>query len=1095
MDVRVVAVCLLSAFAVGVNAESASDPAEEVVSDTRGRVFGMYCLNKAVGRTPIFPFRAQWEVNPYSTKTSGGDASPGTSNLSPEDLASLPSNAFIRTGYVHPSERDNADVFVVRNLTPGTVYRMDVYMNEPYYNEDGRRSHNVQVNGENLKDAEGGDLVVSPFAVCGGKLTVGKVSYEVEATEDGALSFSFPRVLDQSAINVVTLAGPHLPAAVAAPTFGIAAGADVVALSWPAARDVFAYYVQRKIGESDWETLCGTVGTSAVVALSASDLVQSYRIVSSNGLGTAVGAVATYGTRRRVRHAVSVAGTTAVGRFVPAGVALVSNVRAASFSSGPSGVEGRYAEEMDVYKTFGWACGADMAFAFSNLTALADYDFRIHFLEDGSGVGATAARLIDVSTNGALLATWDALAAAGRVKGGVGYFDGTAAADADGTLSIALARNEASTLSGLPVCAVEVLARADEPFEAVVPLSTLAAFSEGVRIVPETRNAQDAYEIRFVDAEDAPDEAAEGEVLALNVPATGFFDFDVPETGARWYRVRAMADGGATGAWSPWLRGARGARSFSAALRVNFTEKFTDQTPDGWVNDAEFRSGHVGEFTQSPDTDPQSATAYKVEQNIVSGQAPDFIYQTGIMAYSGNADKKTYRFVFPGFDSGRKYRLRLHLLEHWNQAEVGTRVFDLAVNRAVPAALMNVDAMALANGVRLRPSVAEDTVRPMPDGSIRIDFVRGKENPTPRGIEFIPEDGEDETFGTGRVAFMRDAGTSAVDGTNETFVAEKEASPLAWNWTADDLPESAGEQPRIIAHGRLYFPCADTVTAAVTTESGTFRLWMDGQVFAFNSAVEVSAGAHDVYMAYQPANRASCAASLVWQTASGVAPRSLCTNVPLSYPDGWRFAQIGPRNAPGYVCGLSNGGWRMAASGNDMWQANDSATFLYRAAGRAPFDCSFRVTGLGGARVGNSRFGVTVRSSLNSAQVDSFMLYAGIRGDKADLRSYLDAAPADGVFNIVNGFIVPAEGCSQLPFTIRATRERVGMDDRFVVSFMSADGALVHAATQQIARAANVYVGPVAVAHHSVGSALAHYEFSDLVFEDKTPRALVLIVR
>lgn len=1092
MNARVATACLLAVCAAGLNAAAVSEAADETASDTRGRVFGMYCLHPEQSPTPTFPFRAQYEVCARATATSAADGFPSTANLDADDLASLPANAFIRTGYVHPwaQKDDEFSVFVVRNLTPGTVYRMDVYMNEPYYAKDGSRSQKVWVNGECLKNADGTDLVVSPFAVCGGKLVVGKTSYEVEATEEGTVSFAFPRVKDQSAINVVTLAGPHLPATAAAPAFAAADDADTVVLTWPEARDAFAYYVQRKTGEADWETVGETTGTNAVVALAVSDFVQSYRIVSSNGLGTVAGDAATYGTRRRARYAVSVAGTAAAGRFVPAAVALVSNVEAASYASAPTGVEGRYVADMDLYKTYGWGYNAAMSFAFSNLTAGAEYDFRIHFLESSSGADTSAARLIDVSTNGALAATWDALAAAGFKRGGVGYFDFAAAADADGTLSIDLARNGASTLGGLPVCAVEVFARADEPFEAVAPTAVLTAFAEGVRIVPETRHAQDVYEIRFVDAEDAPDAEAEGTLLAENVPQSGFFDFAVPETGARWYRVRAVAADGADGAWSPWLRGERGGRSFSAALRVNFTQNFSDQTPDGWVTDEPFRSGHVGEFTQSPG----SLTQYEVEQNVVVDQAPDFVYKTGIMARLEVVDKTTYRFVFPGFDSGRKYRLRLHLLEHWDGARIGTRVFHLAVNRATPAALQSVDALKLADGVLYRPSVVEDIVRPMADGTIRIDFVRKTENPTPRGVEFIPEEGEGETLGTGRVAFMRDAGSSAVDSTNETFVAEADASPLEWGWTADDLPAEAGDSPRVLAHGRLYFPCADVVTAAVTA-SGTVNLWMDGQVFAVNKATAVSAGAHDVYVTYQPADRASCAMSLVWQTASGGVPRSLRTDATLSYPNGWRFAQIGSRYSPGYVCGLPDGSWRMMASGSDMWGASDCGTFLYRAAGRAPFDCSFRVTGIGGALAGHSRLGVMVRSSLNAAQTDSFMLYAGIRGDKSDLRSYVDATPDDGKFNIVNGFIVPTGACSQFPFTIRTTRERVGMDDRFVVSFTSADGALVHAATQQIARAANVYVGPVAVAHQSVGASLAHYEFADLAFEDRTPRALVIIVR
>ena len=156
----------LGVLAMGVLAGTADEP-------VRGRVAGMYCLNKEASPAPAFPFRAQWQLNTYadsSNATSKTDAAPDTSQLAAEDLASLPTNAFVRTGYVHPSDKgkDSPDVFVFPNLTPGAVYRMDVYVNEPWHATNAR-SQNVRVNGVNLKDAEGNDFVLSAFAVAGGK--------------------------------------------------------------------------------------------------------------------------------------------------------------------------------------------------------------------------------------------------------------------------------------------------------------------------------------------------------------------------------------------------------------------------------------------------------------------------------------------------------------------------------------------------------------------------------------------------------------------------------------------------------------------------------------------------------------------------------------------------------------------------------------------------------------------------------------------------------------------------------------------------------------------------------------------------------------
>lgn len=1097
---RAAVCCLLAACTGGLFADEVEDvsggdpaPAEPVF----GRVFGMYCLNKEAGQTPVFPFRAQWQVNPSSTKTSGSNASPDTSNLSAEDLASLPTNAFTRTGYVHTNEQEDNefDVFNVLNLTPGATYRMDVYLNEPW--DDCGRAQYVCINDENVKNASGADVKLIPFEDCGGKTKVGKFSYDVVAKADGTLSFAFPRASNQSVLNVVTLAGTNGPAAVTAPMFKSNGKTNEVELHWPLSRDAFAYYVQQQMDGGAWETVAETTETNVVLTLPAKATQKlDYRVVSSNGLGVAEGTVVSYGIRRRARYAVGLGLTAPAGRFVPADAVLTSCVMPdLTKVAAPFGVEGQYAADRDVYMNYAWGVDNKMAFAFSNLTANAAYAFRIHFIEGSGTADTNQTRLIDVSTNGALAQmSYDALAACGYRKYGVGYLDMTSAADANGTLTLAFTNTAGSTFTGLSACAVEVFAREEEPFASEVPALVVTAFAEGARIVPETRHAQNVYEIRYVDYVDAatvPAETVEGTCLVTNVPVAGFFDFDVPETGTRWYRVRAVAEDGAHSAWSPWTGAARGGRAFSAALRVNFTEDDI-QPPDGWVNDRPFRAGHVGAFTQSP----KSTNAFEVPQNVIPDQAPDLVYLTGIVGLSATeTDKQTYRFVFPGFDSARTYRLRLHLVENYFDT-IGKRTFRLAVNRLARDEWRGIDSLKLANGVTNCPSVFEATVTPALDGTIRMDILREKENPTLRGVEFIPVESEGETFGPGRVAFLRDAGANAIAGSNETCVAEADADPLAWSWTATNVPADAGDQPRILAHGRFYAPQTDLYTAEVTKDAdGTFDLWVDGQVFAVNTAVELAVGSHDVYMSYRPANRASCAAKLTWRTASGSLPRALRTDVSLAYPDGWHFAQIGPHAAPAFLQRTTSGAWKMAASGNDMWGGTDCATFLYHAAGRGTFDCSFRVTGLGGTHTSHTRLGVMVRSSLESAKADAFMLYAGLNGDRKYLRAYQDADPGDGTFNIVKGFDVAAGACTNFPFTVRAVRTREGVNDRFVLSFTAADGTLVHAETQDVARAANVYVGPVAVAHEYIGKALTHYEFADLEFEDTTPRALVIIVR
>lgn len=1079
----------LGVLAMGVLAGTADEP-------VRGRVAGMYCLNKEASPAPAFPFRAQWQLNTYadsSNMTSKSDAAPDTSRLSAEDLASLPTNAFVRTGYVHPGDKGSPDEFVFPNLTPGAVYRMDVYVNEPWHATNGARSQNVRVNGVNLKDAEGKeDFVLSPFAVAGGKGIVGKVSFDVSAGTDGKVSLAFPRVMDQSALNVVTLAGTNRPGAVAWQDFAV--GAEGPSLVWRPTRDTLAYYVERQTGADDatWETVAATVETNAAVVVDAAAETR-FRVVSSNGLGTATGPVATYGVARRMRYAVNVGGTEPCAWFVPARAALASNFEATSYNGTLYGVDGRYATAAGIYRTLGTTKALD--FAFSNLTANAVYTFRTHVVEtDWDAAKDGKVRPIDIATNGTHMTTWDALAAAGRRCGGVAYRDLAAAADEHGTLAVSFARNAASSYSyGITVCALEVFARDDEPFEAVPPAPVLTAFTEGVRIVPETRHAQNTYTIQYLDTAAEPDAATDGTVLARGVPVTGFMDFAVPADGSRWYRVRAEA-GEQVGAWSPWLRGARGDRSLAAPLRVNFTEKYRDQTPEGWVIDAPYRTGHTEGFEQSPD----QTSAFMVKQGAVPDQAPDLIYQTGIFAREGQTDKQTYRFFFPGFDAAQTYRLRLHLLENWEGANIGTRVFSVAVNRSIPAVLRGIDVRKLAGGELYRPVVVEDVVRPALDGSIRLDVVRVNENPTLRGAEFIPVDTAGVASGTGRVAFTRAADDTPAGNAEETFVAERACNPLAWEWRAADVPAEAGERPRLLARGRLYVPMTETYTAATTAE-GMLNLWVDGEGWSANVPQTLAAGPHDVYVEYLPTSRAACAAQVAWKSASGLKPQSLQDAGALTYPDGWRFIQIGSAPGAAFVRGTAEGRWRMAASGGDMWGGSDSGTFLYRAAGKAPFDCSFRVTGVGGAVAEHTRVGVMVRSSLKAADASGFVFYAGLNGANR-LCGYGDVTLGDA-FNIVSLFGVEAadHGLGSLgnpPFTVRATRERLEAgNDRFVLSFMSADGSYVYARTQELARAANVYVGPLAMAHYTVAPRLVQYEFDSLSFEDTTPQGLFLLIR
>ena len=181
-----------------------------------------------------------------------------------------------------------------------------------------------------------------------------------------------------------------------------------------------------------------------------------------------------------------------------------------------------------------------------------------------------------------------------------------------------------------------------------------------------------------------------------------------------------------------------------------------------------------------------------------------------------------------------------------------------------------------------------------------------------------------------------------------------------------------------------------------------------------------------------------------------------------------------------------------------MWGGTDCATFLYHAAGKGPFECSFRVTACGGPVLSqNTRFGIAVRSSLASADPNGFFFYGGVDGTrKGTMRGYGDLSPNDGTLSI--GYALDSSTVGDLanpPFRLKMTRERMGANDRYVLTYSLEDGTCVNTVTQTVAHVENVYVGPCSISHHTAGASLVHYGFDELTFTDTSVKGVVIIFR
>ena len=1065
----------------GVSACLAMRGAYADAEPVRGRVGGMY--HTLTTRTPQFPFRAFWQVNPSADRGSGSDATPSTNLLDADELASLPSDAFRRTAYLCDGGKTVAYELTFSNLTPGADYLLEFYLNEPYMATC--RTQRVQINGENVKDANGDDQIFDPTKLGGGAAkVVGKLAFtNVTAQADGTISFSFPLAKDQPVLNVATLSGTNLPSAA---SLTVSSGEDgAVTLNWTAARDTLAYYVENRTSGGAWTPLAALDSSARSLAIFPdASAVTEYRIISSNGLGTVTSAVRTYAVDSpRVRYALNIGyDQKPCGWFMPANGAVVLPYREMSFPSGQvvREVDGQYQNVPEIYETYGYQIDQSfkqqITLAMSNLTANAEYDVRLHAVEPWSdATNEENARQVNILTNGVVAGVWPITAASGYVPRTALFTNVTVRADADGRIEVGVGMNNRDAV----LCAVEVFARTDEPMSGDVPDLRLLEFAEGVRVVPETRHAQFSYEIESKDAENGV-----VTTLATAVPASGFFDNTVPVGATRWYRVRGTFHG-ETSAWSPWMPGARSGRSLSDALRINFTENWASETPAGWLSDAPFRVGHpAGTFEDSAKPFPA------VPQGVVPRQAPDAVYQTQI--YSRSAPR--YQFEFPGLDPQQTYKVRLHLFEsYFTSADV--RTFHLAFNGARTDALANIDAYVVCGGKTI-PGVVENEVRPGPDGTLRMTIMRAKENPVLRGVEFIPS--MDAPFGAGRLAVMRDADDTAPGNANEAFVCERDLTSFAW--TAADVV-GAGDRSRILAHARLYAPVAGDYAFA-TTATGTYNLWVDGQVVPLSGVVSLAGGPHDIYVEHLPSG--GVAAELTW-SAAGVAlpPLSSCLMAApevLSYPSGWHFMQIGAAQSPAFLRATSVAGtnWLMAASGQDMWGGTDCATFLYHETGKGPFECSFRVTERSGPILSvNTRFGIAVRSSLVSRDTGGFVFYGGVDGSPwGTARGYADVIPNDGTFNLANPFTAESHGfLMSPPYRLKMARERMGANDRYILTYTSDDGTESFAKTQTIVHVENAYVGPCAISHLSAGTSLVHYGFDELTFTDKSVKGVQIIFR
>lgn len=1071
------------------------------------------------GSAALFPFQDHVQagvLNATTVRHSGG-----TDLLDNLDVSNIPAgdpmpkvglwNYIINSGGTPPS-------FTWSNLTPNANYLVYIYTYEGYYT-DVNRQFSVSFNGTTATSCVfkgmSHDGVMIPYADAGSRKD-SSCRYEFSATADaeGKIAVQFVNKKDNSQFTGAVLLGATTPGEPDAPEIVRLPGDAGCSVSWSGVRDALAYYVERSTdNQTTWQTVGQGVETSVTVpALSTGENIY-YRVVASNGVGVVRGAVATVlpAAVRRVRYAFNFGAVTeSVGRFVPVQPDYFRGHAYPSVASVTGIVPADYQGDLaPIYSTFVTGRKSDdpLVVKFDGLAPNATYGLRWHSIET-SDVGE-GVRLGTAWVNGTVaLENFDIR----KETGGTGIpafvdFEGTA--DADGNLELKIVSSNADRQA--IVCALELF---EQESVAVLPAPSpfVIGSAEMIRIVPENRHAQFAYDIQYSDAE--PSVGSDGTTFATGVTSAGIADLSVAAGGTRWYRARATHVG-AQSAWSPWVRATREGRSAYAPVMVYCSGTRQQNLEDlGWTWDKPFRVSPIDYNAYGKRADSEV-----YDLSGVKNPAPMDVYRL-YLADNHGGNGTNYVHLFSGFDPSVTYRVRLHVQETYFDPSISVdpnnaRVWTEEANGLcdMNSAFYRISPYKLA-GATFRAAVAECDVKPDLRGQIRLEAIYVVQYAQYRGIEIVPLDAPSGR-GSSRTAIYAKTGETLLTAEDAELVAERAESTLRWD--ANTLPAEASVSPRIDSHGFLYAPCADDYVFTFAAE-GRVRLWLDGK-FIFqgaasaaspldSAAVRLAAGVHEYHLDYAPTSAAVCSFSASWRsTAQGdlgsLGDYLLAWDDPIGLTDSWRIFALGRNTYPPPFAVRRGACVRLYGSGSDMWSSTDEGTILFRKAKRG-FRMRMHVKAVGGENVHSTstRFGLEMRSSLDTPANYGFAMYSGFSLD-GTFRSYADTT-VDDVCNMSNtvdpwknaaitGFKPP------VPIYLSATRTRVaGSNWRYVFSY-SKDGVdAAFARTQEIAKATSVYVGPTVCAYTGsshCGDVLAWMDLDEITFEEDPVPGVVIIYR
>ena len=235
----------------------------------------------------VSPFR--WYAGAITGGSSGGAANHAIDRSNPNTWA--PES-------IYQLERWGVHTITFTGLVPGATYLAELHLTENYFGGSssggaGSRIFNVVVN-DVTKESN-----LDVYSAAGGPWRALCRQYEVTADASGTVAIRLANVKDNAHTSGAALFGSVAPSTPGSFEANVPDGTADIVLTWSPSTDVRRYYLQR--GESasgPWtdvaELLPEESGTHTLAGMFDAMQPYHYRLVASNGVGTAVSAVASY---------------------------------------------------------------------------------------------------------------------------------------------------------------------------------------------------------------------------------------------------------------------------------------------------------------------------------------------------------------------------------------------------------------------------------------------------------------------------------------------------------------------------------------------------------------------------------------------------------------------------------------------------------------------------------------------------------------------------------------------------------------------------------------------------------------------------------